>query len=222
VVIGTYNQRPVLQKTLESLFRQSLSPELYEIQLIDSSSTDGTDKMISTLKPPCRFNYQRVENHGKAAARNLGIKAAEGEIIFLTDADIVAGPKLLEEHLQAHQARKNASFEGMEIDTDGKPYIKARLRSYQKLKWAYFLTGNLSLKKKHLLDAGLFDENFKGYGWEDIELDHRQNDPGTQNLQCLKNLRDEAYKNLGGASGDYAGESSRILVGRQGYGRVRG
>lgn len=173
VVIGTHNQRHVLKKTLESLFHQTLSPELYEIQLIDSSSIDGTDKMVEELRPTCRFDYVRVENKGKAAARNIGIKKATGEIILLTDADMVADPKLLEEHLLAHEKKENASFEGLTINPDGKPYIRERFRARKKLKWSYFLTGNLSIRKAHLIEAGLFDENFKGYGWEDIELGYR-------------------------------------------------
>jgi len=173
VIIGTYNQRDVLKKTLESLFHQTLSPEFYEVQLIDSSSNDGTDIMVEALKPTCRFNYVRVENKGKTAARNLGIKKAAGEIIFLTDADMAADPKLLQEHLLAQAKEPRASFEGLTINPDGQPYIKARLRSRQKLAWSYFLTGNLSLKKSIIVDAGLFDEQFQGYGWEDIELGYR-------------------------------------------------
>lgn len=174
VIIGTYNQRDVLKKTLESLFHQTLSPERYEILLIDSSSNDGTDTMIESLTPTCRFDYVRVENRGKTAARNLGIKKAVGEIIFLTDADMEAEPKLLAEHLLAHENGPPASFEGLTINPDGQPYIKkARLRFRQKLAWSYFLTGNLSLRKETLLVAGLFDEQFQGYGWEDIELGYR-------------------------------------------------
>lgn len=173
IIIGTHNQKHVLKKTLESLFHQTLSSELYEIQLVDSSSIDGTDKMAEELKPTCRFDYLRVENKGKAAARNIGIKQAKGEIILLTDADMIAEPKLLEEHLLAHEKRNNASFEGLTINPDGKPYIKAWLWPGKRLKWAYFLTGNLSIRRKTIIEAGLFDENFKGYGWEDVELGYR-------------------------------------------------
>jgi GT2 family glycosyltransferase len=35
------------------------------------------------------------------------------------------------------------------------------------------LTGNASLRRDNILKAGLFDENFKEYGWEDIELGYR-------------------------------------------------
>lgn len=173
VVIGTYNQKHVLKKTLESLFHQTLSPELYEIELIDSSSNDGTEQMVEELKPTCRFNYQRVENKGKAYARNLGIKQAAGDLIFLTDADMEAEPNLLEEHLNAHHRKPNGSFEGLTVNPDGKPYIREKFRLMQKLKWSYFLTGNLSIRRSALIDAGLFDENFQGYGWEDVELGYR-------------------------------------------------
>lgn len=173
VIIGTYNQKEVLRQTLESLFKQTLSPDQYEIQLVDSSSTDGTDLMVQELKPPCRFNYQVVPNQGKTYARNLAIKAAAGELVFLTDADMVAKETLLEEHLLAHARKKNRSFEGLTINPDGKPYIKAWLFPGARLKWSYFLTGNLSIPKKIIIEAGLFDEQFKGYGWEDIELGYR-------------------------------------------------
>lgn len=175
VVIGTYNQVAVLRRTLESLFKQSLPPALYEIVLVDSFSTDGTDLMIEELSPPCRLNYLRVENKGKAAARNFGIKEAKGSIIFLTDADMEADPNLLLEHFNVHKIFPNAAFEGLTINPDGQPYIKNRLKNLQKLKWSYFLTGNLSVRKSELVSAGLFDEHFAGYGWEDIELGYRLN-----------------------------------------------
>lgn len=134
--------------------------------------------MVESLNPTCPLNYQRVVNRGKAAARNLGIKAAQGEIIFLTDADMIADVRLLEEHLRAHEKLLWVSYEGITINLDGKPYIKSRIKAGQKLKWAYFLTGNLSIRKRNLIDAGLFDENFSVYGWEDLELGYRLKEMG--------------------------------------------
>ncbi|MFA6549431.1 MAG: glycosyltransferase [Candidatus Margulisiibacteriota bacterium] len=173
VVIGTYNQRAVLQKTLESLFNQTLSSQEYEIVLVDSFSDDGTDRMVETLKPTCRLNYLRTDNFGKSYARNIGIRAAKGEIIFLTDADMEADQGLLEKHAAAHKNTPGSIFEGLTINPNGKPYIQQILKPDQPLKWSYFLTGNLSIAKESLLKVGLFDEKFRGYGWEDIELGYR-------------------------------------------------
>lgn len=46
------------------------------------------------------------------------------------------------------------------------------LNNYPK-PWDTFLSGNVSVRKQHLIDAGMFDENFKGWGLEDIELGYR-------------------------------------------------
>ena len=37
-------------------------------------------------------------------------------------------------------------------------------------RWIYFYTGNLSVRKKHLKATGLFDENMKKWGHEDVDL----------------------------------------------------
>jgi glycosyltransferase involved in cell wall biosynthesis len=174
VVIGTHNQKEKLKAVLESLFRQTLAPTLYEIIVVDSSSNDGTDQMIKSLYPtPSALEYFKVGNKGKPAARNRGIDEAQGEVVFLTDADMVADTNLLLEHLKAHQKHDNASFEGMTINPGNIPYIKENFKAGQKLRFSYFLSGNLSIKKKTLIDAGKFDPDFKSYGWEDIELGYR-------------------------------------------------
>jgi len=179
VVIGTYNQRDKLKEVLESLFAQTLSPYLYEIIVVDSFSTDGTDKMIEELPTEhCPLNYIRQENKGRPGARNRGIEEAKGEIIFLTDADMLADKNLLQEHLTAHENKKNAIFEGLTINPDGKPYIKEKIKLGQKLRWSYFLTGNLSIPKDIIKNAGMFDMDFAGYGWEDVELGYRLNKLG--------------------------------------------
>lgn len=173
VVIGTFNQKETLKLTLESYYKQTLSPNLFEVIVVDSSSTDGTADMIRALPPPpFSLKYLCVPNKGKPSARNLGIDQAVGAIILLADADMLAGPNLLKEHLIA-QELKPASYEGMTINPDTKPYIKEKVKPGQKLKWSYFLSGNLSLSRDSLVKAGKFDEAFTSYGWEDIELGYR-------------------------------------------------
>jgi len=188
VVIGTYNQKDKLKQVLASLFTQTLSPYFYEIVVVDSMSNDGTDAAIETLSPSCPLNYLRQENKGRPGARNRGIEEAKGEIIFLTDADMLADPNLLQEHLKAHEKMKNAAFEGLTYNfrsqipdlqipinkkLDIEPYIKEKLKPLHKIKWSYFLTGNLSIPRSIIKNAGMFDADFSGYGWEDIELGYR-------------------------------------------------
>lgn len=184
IIIGTYNQKEILKKTLESLFNQTYPPDRYEIVLIDSLSSDGTDAMVKNLQPPCCLNYFCQENQGKVAARNRAIRQSRGEFILLTDADIPAERNWIEEHLKAHRRFSNTAFAGqtrrLREENVWGTELPSRFKPFQKLSWSYFLTGNLSIRREILLKAGLFDEDFKEYGWEDIELGYRLHKMGVK------------------------------------------
>ncbi len=183
VVIGTYNQRLVLQKVLESFEAQTLDKKLYEVIVVDSSSTDGTDHLLSMFESRCQIKYRIQPNKGKAAARNRGIREASSNLILITDADMIADPYLLHYHLEAHQRMGPACFEGLTYNLKSldwppetsslNPYISRNYKNKKKLGWYYFLTGNVSFSKSIFESAGGFDESFQGYGWEDLELGYR-------------------------------------------------
>ena len=42
IVVATYNRAPYLLRTLESLARQTLSPGLFEILVVNNNSSDNT------------------------------------------------------------------------------------------------------------------------------------------------------------------------------------
>ncbi|MFC1559866.1 glycosyltransferase family 2 protein [Candidatus Margulisiibacteriota bacterium] len=183
VVIGTYNQKDSLKLVLGSFEDQTAPKDSFEVVLVDSSSSDGTDKMIADLKHTFDLNYIRQEDLGRPGARNRGIKEAKGEIILLTDADMIAHEKLVEEHIKCHEECGNVAIEGLTYNLKRlenyrspdnlTPYIQKEPKAKQKLHWMYFLSGNLSLRKETAVKAGLFDPMFTGYGWEDIELGYR-------------------------------------------------
>jgi GT2 family glycosyltransferase len=121
---------------------------------------------------------------GRAEARNAGIAAARGEIVFFNDADILASPDLLSTHLRRHRARSGIAVVGLEVQVSNlheyryqrdHPASRKHLHrpSRKKLSWLYFLTGNASARRDDLLRAGGFDPTFTGYGHEDLELGYR-------------------------------------------------
>jgi glycosyltransferase involved in cell wall biosynthesis len=184
VVIGSYNQKDVLTKVLNSLFSQSLVHSSYEVIVIDSGSTDNTEEVLKAFSVKSNFSYEIIKNQGKAFARNHGVKKAKADLILITDADMIADKYLLENHLHAHEKIKNqACFEGLTYNLTKleyppkkeniSPYIKRKYSNFKRLDWYYFLTGNLSFPKKIFLGFGGFSEKFTGYGWEDLELGYR-------------------------------------------------
>ncbi|GAB4482557.1 MAG: hypothetical protein OHK0031_05200 [Anaerolineales bacterium] len=81
VIIPAYNAAATLPACLQALQRQTQPPD--EIIVVDDGSQDETLRLAENF--PVRT--LRQEHRGPAAARNLGIASARGEIILLTDAD---------------------------------------------------------------------------------------------------------------------------------------
>src|SRR5690606_22845535 len=169
IIIPTYNRRIILEKALRALFHQTIDPQEYEVILIDDGSADGTYEMVQSLNPPYHLQYRRTERRGPAAARNLGIELARAELIIFIDSDIVVNDRFVAAHLAAHTA-DNLIGHGPVIHTDNLDNPTSAHFKVTDISRAFFATGNASIKKKHLVEAGLFDESFVEYGWEDLEL----------------------------------------------------
>jgi len=84
VVLPFYNRRHTLERALQSVIEQSLSP--LEIIAIDDASEDGGAAFIASNYPDVSL-LQLTENKGVSAARNLGISKAKGDWIAFIDSD---------------------------------------------------------------------------------------------------------------------------------------
>lgn len=90
VIIPVYNASKTLSRTMESLFKQTLPKNQFEILLIDDGSTDGSGALCDEYAKKYHDGFVKVwhqENKGVSAARNKGIREAKGRYIFFLDAD---------------------------------------------------------------------------------------------------------------------------------------
>lgn len=92
VVVPVYNGSDFLDGALESIGNQGHAD--LEIVLVDDGSTDGLALRAGQFRPPVR--YLRQSNRGPAAARNLGIRSARGELLAFLDVDDCWTPGHLE------------------------------------------------------------------------------------------------------------------------------
>src|ERR1700737_2123472 len=170
----TFNRRALLGRVLDALFNQDLDPDAYEIVLVDDGSTDGSyEAVISQLQPPCALVVVRQQNAGLASARNAGLAHARGRIVLFTDDDVLATPGLLAAHVRFHERHRRAICQGAVINVasfDALPAARWSVRDYS---GAYFWTTNVSAPRDLIDAAGGFDESFREYGWEDLELGFR-------------------------------------------------
>jgi GT2 family glycosyltransferase len=184
VVIPTYNRLDTLRHVIPALVAQDLRPDAFEIIVADSNSNDGTAAYLAEMART-RPNLRHLPGaySGRAGARNAGIEAARASLVLFTDADIIASTDLLSAHLARHANGRKAVI-GCEIQVDSyDAYLRKRRDpahedalhppTRKRLTWLYFMTGNCSVRKADLDLVGRFDEDFTGYGHEDLELGYR-------------------------------------------------
>lgn len=85
VVIPTYNRAKLIPRAIASVLRQTL--QNFEIIIVDDASQDDTESVVKSLTDS-RIKYLKHQtNLNGSAARNTGIKAAQGEYLALLDSD---------------------------------------------------------------------------------------------------------------------------------------
>lgn len=88
IIVPMYNSEKWLPKCVESLLRQDIPLEEYEIILVDDGSPDGCRKMAEEYS--ARYSNIIVltrPNGGTSAARNTGIHTAQGKYLYFVDPD---------------------------------------------------------------------------------------------------------------------------------------
>lgn len=99
VIIPCYNVGPLLDEALDSVLSQNVPPT--EIIVVDDGSTDDSAERARRRGAPVRCVQQ--PNGGIAAARNLGIAQATGNLIAFLDADDLWPAQSLEWRLEVFE-----------------------------------------------------------------------------------------------------------------------
>jgi cellulose synthase/poly-beta-1,6-N-acetylglucosamine synthase-like glycosyltransferase len=95
ILICTYNRAPLLRESLRAMAALKLPANCdVEILVVDNNSTDTTRQVIADAAKEFPFPiiglHERAQ--GKSFALNLGLQAAKGDIVALTDDDVWPDP----------------------------------------------------------------------------------------------------------------------------------
>jgi glycosyltransferase involved in cell wall biosynthesis len=88
VVVCVYNDWRALEYCLRSLLHQKDAPS-FEVLVIDDGSSQPVPDSLRQSKLNFPIQFIRENHGGVATARNVGIRAASGEVFVFTDADCV-------------------------------------------------------------------------------------------------------------------------------------
>lgn len=179
IVITTFNRAAVLKQLLESFADQS-DPDFQVVVAIDGS-TDGTEQMLQGMKTPYVLKWVNTHctGYGLAVARNLGILAADGEIVAILDDDCFPVRDFVAAHKRS--ARRHTITGGPRTPADPSDVRQVwKMReldrlppcepiTFQRLRqnWPTAVTTecNICLYKEDLVEMGLFSERLKIYGF---------------------------------------------------------
>jgi len=85
IAILNYQRRDMLRRALQAARAQRYAP--LELLAIDNASTDGSQEMVREEFPD--VHLVALPENVAAAARNDGVRAAKGEIVFTLDNDVL-------------------------------------------------------------------------------------------------------------------------------------
>lgn len=88
IIVPVYNVEPYIRPCFESLFKQGLDEQDFEVILVNDGTQDNSFGKIEDLFREHR-NVMRIdqENQGLSGARNTGMKYATGQYILFVDSD---------------------------------------------------------------------------------------------------------------------------------------
>ncbi|MFB1298079.1 glycosyltransferase [Mycobacterium sp. pW049] len=200
VVVPYYEQQTELDLVLAALAIQDYPHDLIEVVVCDDGSGQPPDVSAAPLR--CSVVSQQDKGFRAAAARNLGVRHTESEVLCFLDADTVPEPQYVSAAVRLPSVLPDALVVGRRRHADLTGWTPARLpqwwsghsvpRELDEPRWlsdAYRRTSNLlnidhrsyryvissvMCCSRELFDyCGGFDESFDRYGGEDWEFAHR-------------------------------------------------
>jgi glycosyltransferase involved in cell wall biosynthesis len=211
VIIPTYNRMRLLARTLDSMIRQDIGRDRFEVLVVDDGSSDATAEVATRYgdRLHLRYFFQPDEGFRAAAARNVGITHAKAEVCVFIDSGVLLHSRGLSAYLRSHADagstavigyvycfnHRNEDIAKMLValdfdDVDGTiealrrqaKWLDDREKFYARYgetldslpaPWLIYWSCNVSATTAQLRRTGGFDEAFRAWGGEDVDLGYR-------------------------------------------------
>ncbi len=88
IIIPVCNVEQYIGPCLESIYRQGLCDDVFEIIVVNDGSTDNSMEVVKSIMS-CHHNIQIInqDNSGPSVSRNVGMESAIGEYVLFVDSD---------------------------------------------------------------------------------------------------------------------------------------
>lgn len=189
VILPVRNERAMLPRLIDELLRQNYPADRFEILVVDGGSTDGTADLVRRRFCNRHVRIRVLENPGtrSSAGRNVGLRAASGEVIVFIDGHCTIPSSNLLEDTAAILAQSGAdclcrpqpllaaseTHTGEVIAQICSSHFGDNARSCG---FVDPIRGGCSYRREVFSRVGFFDEHFDGC--EDVEFNTRVSKAG--------------------------------------------
>ena len=168
VIIPVYKVEKYIAATVESVLKQSYKH--FELLIIDDGSPDQSIEICQQFTDP-RIKIIRQRNRGVSAARNTGIRHAQGTYLAFLDGDDLWLPEKLDKHVKHLESSSTVgvSFSHSAfIDEVGKSLGIYQISKIREITAPYVLyrnpigNGSAPVIRREVLEAIKFQSNLHG------------------------------------------------------------
>jgi succinoglycan biosynthesis protein ExoA len=198
VIVPVRNEAAFIRRTLTQLLEQEYDPDAFEVLVADGASTDDTAAIVREMAAG-RSNLRLLPNPKRwsSAGRNLGIRAARGDIIVIVDGHCdLANPHYLRDLAEAF-VRSGADCVGrpQPLEVAGATPVQRAIATARSSRLGHHPDSFIysaaerfvppqsvavAYRRSVFETVGLFDESFDAC--EDVEFNHRVDRAG---LSCF-------------------------------------
>jgi len=169
VIIPVYNGERFIAQAVDSVLNQTYRD--FELIVVDDGSTDKTAEILKSYGSQIIYIYQ--PNRERSAARNTGIRHAQGEYLAFLDADDVWLPHKLQRQVQLLDQASEVGLvygwayfideTGQRVNLSGKEMLcsfESGTRVFEPLLFENVIASPTVMIRRHCIDTvGFFDES---------------------------------------------------------------
>ena len=183
VIIPTRGGAAKLHFPLDALEQQTEKD--FQVIVVCDGDIDGSAQVVKQYKERGILNIEAIvfeENQGRSKALNAGHQAADAHVLIRCDDDLEPNPNYVAEHVRLHQGDRETGVIGLVHNVyPENSYARAygyfrdekfRLDAYAADPNSYwhFWNANASLTQEMFHRLGGYDERYRLYGWEDVDM----------------------------------------------------